>query len=85
MDSGMTETTIVMRKMTASEGYVLTNGDVYGKEVYLGVNDSAENWHEITDAEYAEILAERERLADEDYVLAENADMKSALNLLGVE
>lgn len=74
-----------LRKLTASEGYVLTNGDVYGKEVYLSIYDSAENWHEITDAEYAEILAERARLADPDYVLAENADMKAALNLLGVE
>ena len=62
----MTETTITMRKLTANDGYVLTNGDVYGKEVYLGVYDAAENWHEITDAEYAGILAERARLAEED-------------------
>ena len=62
----MTETTITMRKLTASEGYVLTNGDVYGKEVYLGANDSAENWHEITDAEYAEIMAVREQQAEEE-------------------
>lgn len=74
-----------LRKLTATDGYVLTNGDVYGKEVYLGIYDSAENWYEITDAEYAEVLAERERMMDEEYVLAENADMKSALNLLGVE
>lgn len=56
----MIETTITLRKLTASEGHVLTNGEVYGKEIYLGVNDKAENWHEITDAEYAEILAEQE-------------------------
>ena len=56
----MTETTITLRKLTASEGYVLTNGAAYGKEVYLGKNDSAENWHEITDAEYAEIIAAQE-------------------------
>ena len=62
----MTETTITMRKLTANDGYVLTNGDVYGKEVYLGVYDSAGNWREITDAEYAGILAERARLAEED-------------------
>ncbi len=62
----MTETTITMRKLTASEGYVLTNGDVYGKEVYLGVNDSAENWHEITDAEYAEAMEKLEQLAEEE-------------------
>lgn len=61
----MTETTITMRKLTASEGYVLTNGDVYGKEAYLGVNDSAENWHEITDAEYAEITQKSEPVTEE--------------------
>lgn len=60
----MTETTITMRKLTASDGCVLTNGDVYGKEVYLGVNDSAENWHEITDAEYAEAMEKLEQLTE---------------------
>jgi hypothetical protein len=65
MDFGMTETKITLRKLTASEGYVLTNGDVYGKEVYLGVNDSAENRYEITDAEYAEAMAKLEQATEE--------------------
>ena len=52
----MKVTTIELRKLTASDGMVVTNGEVYGKEIYLGVNDSAENWHEITDAEYADIV-----------------------------
>ena len=56
----MTESTIQITKLTASDGYVLTNGEAYGKEIYLGKFDSAENWHEITDAEYAEILKEQE-------------------------
>ena len=56
----MKVTTIELRKLTASDGMVLTNGEVYGKEIYLGINDSAENWHEITDAEYEKILAEQE-------------------------
>ena len=59
MDFGMTETKITLRKLTASEGYVLTNGEAYGKEIYLGIYESAENWHEITDAEYEEIMAAR--------------------------
>ena len=42
-------------KLTASDGYVLTNGEAYSKEVYLGCNDKAENWREITEAEYEEI------------------------------
>lgn len=47
--------TIELRKLEASNGMVLTNGEVYGKEIYLGKNDSPDNWHEITDAEYEEI------------------------------
>ena len=56
----MIETTITLRKLTATEGHVLTNDAVYGKEIYLGLHDKAENWHEITDAEYAEIVAAEE-------------------------
>lgn len=56
----MIETTIELRKLTAAEGMVLTNGEAYGKEIYLGKNDSPDNWHEITDAEYEKILAEQE-------------------------
>lgn len=54
----MIETTIEIRKLTAAEGMTLTNGEVFGKEVYLGKNDSAENWREITDAEAAELQKE---------------------------
>lgn len=56
----MIETNITVRKLTADEGYVLTNGEAYGKEIYLGIYDSAENWHEITDAEYEAIMATQE-------------------------
>lgn len=62
----MIETTITLRKLTAAEGMVLTNGKAYGKEVYLGVNDSPDNWREITDEEYAGILAEEEQNMEEE-------------------
>ena len=39
------------RILIANEGMTYTNGYVYWKKVYLGVNDSPENWHQITDAE----------------------------------
>ena len=61
MDIGMIESTITIRKLTATEGMTLTNGEAYGKEIYLGKNDSPENWHEITDAEYEAILAKEEQ------------------------
>ena len=61
----MTETTITLRKLTASAGHILTNGDVYGKEVYLGVNDSAENWHEITEDAYNDIVKKMNQKPEE--------------------
>jgi hypothetical protein len=37
--------------LKAEEGYTLTNGEAFGKVVYLGINDSKENWREVTDEE----------------------------------
>lgn len=37
--------------LKAEEGMTLTNGDAFGKVVYLGKNDSADNWREVTDEE----------------------------------
>jgi hypothetical protein len=47
----MITTTIEIRKLTAADGMTLTNGEAFGKEVYLGCNDSPDNWREITDEE----------------------------------
>ena len=57
----MRQETIELRKLTADEGKVLTNGEAYGTEIYLGVGDSPENWHEITTEEYKAIQAEQEK------------------------
>lgn len=58
--------TIELRKLEASDGMVLTNGEAYGKEIYLGKNDSPDNWYEITEEEYNQILKEEEeRIAAE--------------------
>lgn len=40
--------------IVASEGMWLTNGEAFTKSVYLGNNDSAENWYEISQDEYDE-------------------------------
>ena len=37
--------------LEALDGMVLTNGEIYSDKVYLGVNDTPENWHEIPDGE----------------------------------
>ena len=47
----MKQETITLTKLIASDGMMLTNGEAFGKEVFLGTGDSADNWHEITEAE----------------------------------
>lgn len=54
----MITTKIELVKLVAAEGMILTNGEAYGKEVYLGKNDKPENWYEITEEEYEAIQAE---------------------------
>lgn len=44
-----------MRKtLIAKDGYMLTNGEAFGKIVDLAEGDNGENWHEITETEYRE-------------------------------
>ena len=62
----MIETTIEIKKLIASDGMTLTNGEAFSKEVYLGKNDSVDNWHEITDAEAERIQAEMLPKLEED-------------------
>ncbi len=62
----MIETNIILKRLDPTEGYVLTNGREYFPDgFYLGKNDSKENWHEITEEEYAAILAEQEKEMEE--------------------
>ena len=51
----MTTETITRIKLTASEGMILTNGEIYGREIFLATNDSPDNWYEITEEEYNSI------------------------------
>jgi hypothetical protein len=45
--------------IVASEGHVLTNGEVYGTEIYLGDGVRAEEFYEITLAQYAAMWEEK--------------------------
>ena len=47
-------------KMVATDGMILTNGEVYGREVFLGNGDSPDNWHEISEREYETIMRAEE-------------------------
>ena len=47
----MTTENIQLIKLTAADGMVLTDGTSYGKEVYFGINDTADRWTEIPESE----------------------------------
>lgn len=64
-------------KLTATEGMILTNGEIYGRFVFLGTGDSPDNWYEITEAEYEAKMAEETEDATE-------ADYQAALREMGV-
>lgn len=69
-------TLINEKTIQADEGMILTNGEAFGVIVYLGNNDSIDNWHKITEAE-AERLQNTETPTETE---ATEADYISALN-----
>ena len=46
--------------LLAAEDMVLTNGQTYGRIVYLGAGDSPDNWWQITESAYEKLLEEAE-------------------------
>ena len=56
----MTKETITRIKLTASEGHILTDGENFGRIVYLASGDEGEKWYEITEREYEAKMAELE-------------------------
>ena len=46
--------------LKASEGMVLTNGEVYGTEIYLAEGMDASSFYEITLKEYEELTKPKE-------------------------
>ena len=51
----MKQEIITRVKLIASDGMMLTNGKVIGREVFLGSGDCADNWYEITQAQAEEM------------------------------
>ena len=48
----MTKETIKQIILKADEGMHLTNGETYGKTIILPENANADEWYEISEAEY---------------------------------
>ena len=55
--------------LTARDGYVYTNGETFSNVIRLGINDSADNWHEITEEE-------AERLQNEEVPVEELSELE---------
>ena len=49
--------------LTADEGKILTNGEVYGSTIYLAEGADASAYYEITTEEYEAIQAKQEEKA----------------------
>lgn len=67
----------INNKLIASDGMTITDGEAFGKMVYLASGADVSGWYEVTDAE-AEV-----RKRDLEEVQAE--DYESALSEMGVE
>lgn len=51
----------ILKTIYADEGMILTNGEIYGRQIYLAEGVSETDFYEITEAEYEEILAAQEK------------------------
>lgn len=57
--------TVTVNVIKADEGKILTDGEVYGRTIYLAKGRTADEFHEITEAEYAEIQKQDEADTEE--------------------
>lgn len=70
-----------MRKVIeATEGHILTNGEIYGSIIYLAEGENGEDLHEITLEEYNSLM---ESEFDSEEATAE--DYQASLRRLGVK
>ena len=65
---------IVLKKIIASDGMVLTDGETYGKIIFLAKDSDITKWHEITKEEYEAILAEEEKRNKAEFISDINSE-----------
>lgn len=70
-----------MRKMTARDGYMYTQSYevpleqmVFARELYLGINDSPDNWKEVTESEAQEWMQKQQEKAEYERGLNANGE-----------
>lgn len=63
-----------MRKLIAKDGYLYTQANktklinkIFTKELYLGINDSEDNWTQITSDDAQLLISERNKIFDNEY------------------
>lgn len=61
--------TITVNKIIADEGMILTDGEIYGRVIYLASGRSSGEFHEITEEEYNRLQEEN---APEDLMIEES-------------
>lgn len=65
--------------LTADDGYIYTNGKIYGSTIYLADGENADGFYQITREEYTAIIeAESDETATEE-------DYQNALKEMGVD
>lgn len=57
----MIKETVTRIVLTADEGKVLTDGEIYGKQIFLAEGKSADGYYEIDEEEY-KILTENNEM-----------------------
>ena len=70
----------VRKVIEATEGHILTNGEIYGSTIYLAEGENGEDFYEITLEEYNSLM---ESGIDPQEATAE--DYQAALQKLGVK
>lgn len=65
----MKQTNYTVQVIEPSMGYTLTdtNYSVFSKKIFLGVNDSVENYFEITNEEAERIIKEKEKQNEDNH------------------
>ena len=63
----MKTTKITLTKLVASDGMMLTDGQSFGKEIYIVKGSDASVWREVSEAEASEMQAalETQRVTEE--------------------